>query len=99
MNHPAEDWKDDETFKLSKDKVRFLDRDIRFANLGDAEDHRRCFEWEYVRTRIFKGQEFLGELIDQMFPFHLESFPEKPYKSHDPKQRATWVDVIGSKQP
>ena len=35
-------------------------------------------------------------MIDQMFPFHLKSFPEKPYKSHDPKQRATWVDVIGT---
>ena len=96
MNHPADDWKDDETFKLSKDKECFLDRDIRFANLGDAEDHRRCFEWEYVRTRIFKGQEFGDEIFKQMYPFYVKSFPDKPYKSHDPKQRATWVDVIGA---
>ncbi|HAE12398.1 MAG TPA: hypothetical protein DCG39_12220 [Opitutae bacterium] len=95
MKHPDSDWKDEETWNLRKDKIVYLDRDIRFNGLEDAEDHRKCFEWEYIRTRMFFGHKFEGEHVDQMFPFYLKSFPEKPYKSHAPKQRASWLDMAG----
>jgi len=93
MEHPNSDWKDEETWKLCQDKIRYLDRDIRFNGLGDAEDHRKCFEWEYIRTRQFFGHKFEGEHVDQTFPFYLKSFPDKPYKSHSPKQRASWLGM------
>ena len=92
MEHPNTDWKDEETWNLRKDKIGYLDRDIRFNGLGDAEDHRKCFEWEYIRTRMFFGHKLEGEHVDQMLPFYLKSFPEKPYKSHAPKQRASSFD-------
>lgn len=95
MDHPDTNWKDEETWKLRKDKARYLDRDVRFNGLGDAEDHRKCFDWEYVRTRLFLGHKFEGEHVDQRFPFYLKSFPAKPYKSHPLKQRAGWTDMTG----
>tara|TARA_B100000989_G_scaffold273901_1_gene232351 strand:+ start:285 stop:1013 length:729 start_codon:yes stop_codon:yes gene_type:complete len=95
MDHPNSSWKDDTTWNLKKEKIRFLDRDIRFNDLGDSEDHRKCFEWEYVRTRIVLGHKFKDKLLKQSYPFYVKSFPNKPYKSHAPKQRATWVDFEG----
>ena len=41
MKHPDSDWKDEETWNLRKDKIVYLDRDIRFNGLEDAEDHRK----------------------------------------------------------
>ena len=93
MNHPSSDWKDEDTWNLKTEMTRFLDRDIRFSGLLDAEDHRRCFIWENLRTRLFLGHEFNQENIEQMFPFYIKTFPEKPYKSHAPKQRVGWLEM------
>ena len=93
MDHPNSSWKDEETWNLKKEKFRYLDRDIRFKGLGDAEDHRRCFEWEYVRTRHFLGHKFEVNHVHQIYPFYIKSFPKNAYKSHTPKQRTTWEDL------
>jgi hypothetical protein len=95
MDHPSEDWKDYDTWSLAKSKKRYLGRDIRFEGLGDAEDHRKCFQWEYVRTRLFKGEKFEDKNIDLVHPFYIETFPQKPYMSHAPKVRSKWTYVKG----
>ena len=96
MDHPSKEWKDQQTWNLSKDKKRFLSRDIRFDGLGDADDHRKCFEWEYIRTRLFKGHSFEMESVKEMYPFYLGSFPSKAYKSHSSKVRKSWAGILGT---
>ena len=94
MDHPSKEWKDEETWNLSKSKKRFLSRDIRFDDLGDSDDHRKCFEWEYIRTRLFKGDSFDTESVKEVYPFYLKSFPSKAYKSHSLKVRKSWADIL-----
>ena len=94
MDHPSKEWKDEETWNLSKSKKRFLSRDIRFDDLGVFDDHRKCFEWEYIRTRLFKGDSFDMESLKEVYPFYLKSFPSKAYKSHSLKVRKSWADIL-----
>lgn len=94
MNHPNSNWKDQETWKLKKEMTRFLDRDIRFSGLSDTDDYRKCFIWEYSRTRIFHGHQFNEQHIEKMFPHYVKTFPDKPYKSHSPKVRNSWKEMM-----
>ena len=97
MDHPSKDWKDVKTQDLFKDKQRekILDHHIRFGGLikGDERDHEMCFLWEFNRTRIFMKQKVEGDGSDTIFPFYIDSFYEKPYMSHPPKERKAWKFV------
>ena len=55
-NHPYSGWKDEETWNLRKDKTRYLDRDIRFNGLGDAEDHEMLRVGVYPNADVFRSQ-------------------------------------------
>ena len=102
MDHPSEEWKEwneeKETYVLSETDKRILNRDILFQNLdsGNKTDYEKCFKWEYLRTRIFKGDKFTSALPDQEFPFYVKTFPEKAYLSHRKKTRQTWKLFLGS---
>jgi hypothetical protein len=93
-NHPSSEWKDwDSPSGLVEGKN--LNRDIRFNGLipDDCNDHENCFLWEYNRTRIVMGVEAEEENLDMLFPFYVESFPDKPYESHASEQRREWCTV------
>jgi hypothetical protein len=92
MNHPSEEWKDLESFELSKDKKRFICRDIRFNKVepDDLDDHQKCFLWELNRTLLYKDIKVDTEYPQDEFPFYVESFPKKAYLSHPFKQRSIW---------
>jgi hypothetical protein len=94
MNHPCKDWHDTRTYDLKKEKQAhlILDKQIRFKGLtkGDERDHEMCFQWEFNRTRKFLDQTIEDEKNHDLFPFYIDSFPDKPYLSHSPKIRSTW---------
>jgi hypothetical protein len=71
MNHPSEEWKDLESFELSKDKKRFICRDIRFDKVepDDLDDHQKCFLWELNRTLLYKDIKVDTEYPQDEFPF------------------------------
>ena len=102
MDHPSEDWKEwndeKETQVLSVTDKRIINQNIRFENIesGNKKDHEKCFIWEYLRTRIFKGEEIKSSYPDQDFPFYVKTFPEKAYLSHRIKTRRTWELSRGS---
>lgn len=94
MNHPSSDWNDPKKRDLKKGKQSdsILDKNIRFKGLinGDEKDFEMCFRWEYDRTRMFLGLNTKDEKIPDIFPYYVDSFPDKPYLSHSPKERQTW---------
>ena len=95
MNHPNEEWSEydigDRFCKVLKQDLP-IDRDIRFEGLTphSLEDYRKCFIWEYCRTRIFKGEKL--ESNKDFFPFYVTTFPEKAYldDSHSNEIRDKW---------
>jgi hypothetical protein len=99
MNHPSEEWKDEATFpwELKSEKLRFLDRDIRFKGItiGDSEDYWRCLRWELFRTIAFCKQMPQSFDTDREFPFYIRSFPSRSYLSHKYEVRGRWERFIG----
>jgi hypothetical protein len=102
MDHPSEEWKEwneeEGGYFLSKIDKRIFNRDIRFENieLGNKSDHDKCFRWEYLRTRIFKGEKITSPIPDQEFPYYVKTFPRKAYLSHRKKTRQAWKLILGA---
>lgn len=94
MNHPCKDWHDSKKrdLKSSKRSNAILDKNIRFKGLsnGDERDFEMCFLWEYDRTRKFLGKKIEDESMPELFPYYVDSFPDKPYLSHSLKVRQSW---------
>ena len=94
MNHPCKDWHDSKKrdLKSSKRSDAILDKNIRFKGLinGYERDFEMCFLWEYDRTRKFLGKTIEDEKFPDLFPYNLDSFPDKPYLSDSPKVRQSW---------
>jgi len=95
MDHPSELWADIRVTGRVETFLRDglpLKRDIRFEGLklNSLEDYRKCFIWEYCRTRIFKGENL--ESNKDFFPFYVTTFPEKAYldDSHSNEIRDKW---------
>ena len=99
MDHPSKEWKDRKTQDLltEKQNKKILDYHIRFKGLiqGDERDHEMCFLWEYNRTRVFMKEKLDFADSNITFPFYIENFYEKPYRSYPPKQRRAWELIKG----
>jgi len=99
MDHPSEDWKDENTYpvELKAGLRKEMQKHIHFKRLKDDYDHMACFFWEYHRTVAYLNIEYPAEYSgrENFFPFTENSFPDTPYLSHRLVQRRKWFSQLG----
>ena len=99
MDHPSEDWKDENTYpvELKAGLRKEMQKHIHFNRLKDDYDHMACFFWEYHRTVAYLNIEYPAEYSgrENFFPFTENSFPDTPYLSHRLVQRRKWFSQLG----